>query len=482
MKILLTGVTGYIGKRLMIELIKEGHKLVCCTRDASRFNPEKSLLPYLEVIEIDLLDAESLKKIPGDIEAAYYLVHSMSGTDNYRELEFNSAHNFRKAVSQTGAKQVLFLSGIINEDELSDHLQSRKNVEEELGRGTCALTTLRAGIIIGSGSASFEIIRDLVEKLPVMIAPRWLNTLCQPIGIADVLKFLTQSLMHRETFNKNFDIGCPDILSYKEMLLRYADARGLKRSIGIVPVMTPKLSSYWLYFITSTSYSLAVNLVDSMKVKVVCRDAKLQEILGIEPITYKEAVNRALDKIQNQSVTSSWKDAFISGDFNISVSNFIKVPQYGCFRDARTRKVQNVKNTLNKIWSIGGNNGWYYGTWLWRIRGFMDKLSGGVGLRRGRTHPSELKAGDAVDFWRVLLADRAEERLLLFAEMKLPGEAWLEFRIEDECLYQTATFRPKGLGGRLYWYAVLPFMPLFSGACSIRWCIILRIKTIFRHS
>ncbi len=441
----------------MAELVKDGHSLVCCTRDAGRFTPERSLRPHIEVIEIDLLNKESLEKIPKDIEAAYYLVHSMSGSKNYKEQELLSARNFRAAVSQTDIKHVLFLSGIINEEKLSDHLDSRKNVEEELGRGSYAFTALRAGVIIGSGSASFEIIRDLVEKLPVMIAPRWLDTKCQPIGISDVLQFLLKSLMNPKTFNKNFDIGCPDVLTYKEMLLKYAEARGLKRRIGIVPVMTPKLSSYWLYFITSTSYNLAVNLVDSMKVEVICRNNDLEKILDIHPISYQEAVERALAKIQDHTVVSSWKDSFISGNFRISVSDFIKVPTYGCFRDSRSKKITDEEQTLDKIWSIGGVTGWYYGNWLWRIRGFMDKLSGGVGLRRGRTNISKLSAGDTVDFWRVLFADREEKRLLLFAEMKLPGEAWLEFSIEDECLIQTATFRPKGLWGRVYWYSVLPF-------------------------
>ncbi len=346
MKILLTGVTGYIGKRLMTELAKEGHHIVCCTRDANRFTPPNSLKSVTEVIEVDLLDAESLHKIPQDIDGAYYLVHSMAGSENYEELEEKSAVNFREAIEKTEAKQVIFLSGIINEKSLSKHLESRKNVEIELSKGKYHCTTLRAGIIIGSGSASFEIIRDLVEKLPVMIAPRWLNTKCQPIGIADVMRFLVKSLFDERTYDKNFDIGCPDILTYKEMLLKYAKARDLKRSIGIVPVMTPKLSSYWLYFITSTSYNLAVNLVDSMKVEVICRNNDLAEMLGIQPLSYQEAVKRALAKIQDNSVISSWKDSFISGDFKIAVSDYIKVPEYGCFVDTRSCEIKNEEQTL----------------------------------------------------------------------------------------------------------------------------------------
>lgn len=430
---------------------------MCCTRDVHRFQVPESLKDFTEIIEVDLLKPETLENIPKDIDAAYYLVHSMSGTKDYQEQELKSAENFKVAMNATQVKQVIFLSGIINEEHLSKHLESRKNVEEELTKGDYHSTILRAGIIIGSGSASFEIIRDLVEKLPVMIAPKWLNTRCQPIGIADVLRFLTQVVFDERTYDKNFDVGCPDILTYKEMLLEYASVRGLKRSIGIVPVMTPKLSSYWLYFITSTSYNLAINLVESMKIEVVCRNNDLAEMLNIEPISYRECVERALAKIQENSVVSSWKDSFISGNFGISLSDFVEVPTHGCFVDKRSMKIPNEDATLDKVWAIGGSSGWYYGNWLWLTRGFIDKLSGGVGLRRGRTSLTDLHAGDTVDFWRVLFADKEEKRLLLFAEMKLPGEAWLEFKIDDHILTQTATFRPKGLWGRIYWYSVLPF-------------------------
>jgi len=266
MKILLTGATGYIGKRLLPILIQEGHQVVCCVRDIDRFNPPKSLLPFIEVIQVDFLDIASLENIPSDIDAAFYLIHSMSNSKDYQALEKQSATNFKNALNKTAAKQVIYLSGIINEDELSKHLNSRKNVEDLLKGNQFSLTTLRAGIIIGSGSASFEIIRDLVEKLPIMIAPKWLNTKCQPIGISDVLQILRKTLLNEKTFDRDFDIGGPDVLSYKEMLLGFAKFRGLKRRIYTVPIMTPRLSSYWLYFVTSTSYILAASLVESMKI------------------------------------------------------------------------------------------------------------------------------------------------------------------------------------------------------------------------
>ena len=464
MKILLTGATGYIGKRLLPFLVEAGHHVVCCVREKSRFHPPESLQSAISIIELDLLDEATLFNIPQDIDAAYYLVHSMSTSGDYEDLEKKSAVNFRNAVSKTKAAQVLYLSGIVNETVLSKHLNSRKTVEEELSKGIYHFTTLRAGIIIGSGSASFEIIRDLVEKLPFMITPKWLNTKCQPIAISDVITILKSCLLNEDTYNQNFDIGGPDVLTYKEMLLQFGKMRGLKRIIWTVPVMTPRLSSYWLYFVTSTSYQLAVSLVHSMKIEVICRDSKINDILKIEPISYLTALEKAFAKIENNEIVSSWKDSYSSSGIVFNISDFIKVPSFGCFVDERSRPISDIDITKDKIWRIGGKTGWYYGTFLWRIRGFVDKLVGGVGLRRGRTNEDSIQAGDALDFWRVLYADKDEGRLLLFAEMKLPGEAWLEFRIQGAQLTQTATFRPLGLRGRLYWYAVLPFHGLiFKG-------------------
>lgn len=464
MKILLTGATGYIGKRLLPILIQNGHEVVCCVRDLNRFDVPESLNDKITTIQLDLLKQDTLQNIPKDIEAAYYLVHSMSASSDYQELELNSASNFKNALQSTQCKQVVYLSGIVNNTRLSKHLSSRKNVENELEKGNYHLTTLRAGIIIGSGSASFEIIRDLVEKLPLMVAPKWLNTKCQPIAIKDVLYLLSETLGKVKTYDKNFDIGGPDILTYKQMLLQFAANRKLRRKIIIVPVMTPRLSSYWLYFVTSTSYKLAVALVNSMKIEVICRNDELHKILNNKPISYNEALTKAFQKIASNEIISSWKDAYSSSGMNINISDFIQVPTYGCFVDQRSRTIDSKTASVQRIWNIGGNNGWYYGDWLWRLRGFMDKIVGGVGLRRGRTHAHELHPGEALDFWRVLYANKKEGRLLLFAEMKLPGEAWLEFKIASGKLIQTATFRPLGLSGRLYWYSVLPFHgAIFNG-------------------
>jgi uncharacterized protein YbjT (DUF2867 family) len=466
MKILLTGVTGYIAQRLLPVLLQNGHHVVCCVRDEKRFNSKKYATDNLSVIEADFLKKDSLKSIPDDIDVAFYLIHSMSTqTGDFESMEQICAGNFRDRIQNTDARQVIYLSGIVNEAELSKHLSSRKNVESILADSTFALTTLKAGIIVGSGSASFEIIRDLVEKLPLMVTPRWLETKCQPIAIRNVIEFLVGVIGNTETYNKSYDIGGPDILSYKQMLLRFATIRGLKRRILVVPVMTPKISSYWLYFVTATSFSLAKNLVNSMKVEVICTPNNLASMLGISLIGYDTSIKLAFDKIEQNQVLSSWKDAQTSDLLQKGISQFIEIPVNGCFKDVRRSKVHNSQSTLNKIWSIGGKTGWYYGNWLWELRGFVDKLVGGVGMQRGRKSGTEINAGDTLDFWRVLYADHDEKRLLLYAEMKLPGEAWLEFKIDEKnILTQTATFRPLGLPGRLYWYTALPLHGfIFSG-------------------
>jgi uncharacterized protein YbjT (DUF2867 family) len=466
MKILLTGATGYIAKRLLPVLLENGHEVVCCVRDTNRFDVSRFNSDRLSVVEVDFLRVEELIRIPADIDVAYYLIHSMSTKNgSFEEMEAVSAENFKTRLEQTQVRQVVYLSGIVNEKELSKHLSSRKNVEDILASNIYALTTLRAGIIVGSGSASFEIIRDLVEKMPFMIAPRWLGTKCQPIAIRNVVEFLSGVMLNPETYNHSFDIGGPDVLTYKEMLLHFARIRGLSRHVYIVPVMTPRLSSYWLFFVTSVSYSLAKHLVNSMKVEVVCKDNALEKMLGITPITYDKSIELAFDKIEQHRVLSSWKDALTSHNLEIGLSHFIEVPVYGCYKDIRKRKVKDAGRAMKKIWSIGGENGWYYADLLWNIRGFMDRLVGGVGIGRGRTSQGEIAAGDALDFWRVIYADKNEKRLLLFAEMKLPGEAWLELKIsKDNVLQLTATFRPMGILGRLYWFSMLPFhWVIFNG-------------------
>lgn len=459
MRILITGATGYIGKRLIPILLDQGHSLVCTVRDIARV---ENLYPQdsnIEFIEADFLKSESLSNIPKEIDIAYYLIHSMSNSaKEFHILEERCAFNFKRALESTKVEQVIYLSGITNDTKLSKHLLSRKNVESTLSSTKYNLTTFKAGIIVGSGSASFEIIRDLTEKLPIMVAPKWLNTKTQPVGVRDVLAFLSRAAGKKELYNKSFDIFGPEILTYKEMLLQFAEVRKLKRRILTVPVMTPKLSSYWLHFVTSTSYKLASSLVNSMGIEIIGKASNINSLLNVEPMTYKEAVQLAFIKIEQNSILSSWKDSYISsGRLKDYIYRFINVPKFGCFKDYKERKVINADSTIKKIWSIGGETGWYYGTFLWKIRGYMDQFLGGTGLRRGRTNPNQLNAGDALDFWRVIYADKERQKLLLYAEMKLPGEAWLEFKIENNILYQTATFRPKGIAGRMYWYLVTPF-------------------------
>ncbi len=459
MRILLTGVTGYVGKRLLPVLIEKGHHVICCVREKSRITLHQNLLKKVDVIEIDFLKDPDLRLIPKNIDVAYYLIHSMAtSSGKFGQLESKTAENFKQYMEATDVKQVIFLSGITNQTKLSRHLASRRKVEDILKSDSYSLTVLRAGIIVGSGSASFEIIRDIVEKLPVIIAPKWILTKTQPIAIRDVISYLTGVLFHEKCLNRTFDIGGPEILTYKEMMLQYAKERKLKRPFFTISLITPRISSYWLFFITSVSYNLAISLVESMKTEVICRNDDLERILQVNPITYDQALQYAFLKIKQHLVLSSWKDSIISSSLGLSLSDFIEVPQFGCYKNIKRYKVKNIDRVIQNIWTIGGDKGYYYANWLWKIRGFFDQLVGGVGTMRGRTSPREINPGDALDFWRVLYASREKKRLLLFAEMKLPGEAWLEFKIDDNnVLYQTATFRPRGIFGRLYWIATSPF-------------------------
>lgn len=461
MKILITGANGYIGRRLIPVLLEQGHELFCCVRDKARFEwPQRNT--RLHLVELDFLKAEPPAEFPQELDVAFYLIHSMSSViGDFAAPERQSAHRFCELLAPTRCRQIVYLSGIVNEKTLSPHLSSRLAVEQILRAGRIPCTVLRAGIVVGSGSASFEIVRDLVEKLPVMIAPKWLQTRGQPIAIRNVIQFLVGVMLRAETYGQAFDIGGPEILDYRQMLTQFAEVRGLRRIIITVPVMSPRLSSYWLYFITSTSFALAANLVDSMKVDTIPRKNALAEQLGITLLTYRKAVELALERIESGNVVSGWKDSFASSGASLALMHSATVPRHGCFTDVRKRLVAgHVEPVWRRIWSIGGDNGWYYGNWLWALRGLLDKVAGGVGLNRGRTRANDIEVGDALDFWRVLVADNQARRLLLFAEMRLPGEAWLEFQIvptpDGEQLIQTATFRPRGVSGRLYWYAVLP--------------------------
>lgn len=459
MKVLLTGANGYIGTRLLPLLLEKGHEVYALVRSYKRIQVPQKFEKQVHIIQADLLDAQSLEKIPDDIDIAYYLVHSMSSSaEKFTSLEAESAMHFRDRISSTKVRQIIYLSGIVNDELLSHHLASRKNVETILRQGKVPVTTLMAGIIIGAGSASFEIIRDLVEKLPIMVAPKWTKNLTQPIAIRDVLEYLILVLGHPACIGQRFEIGGPDVLSYKDLLLEFARIRALRRWIITVPVLTPKLSSYWLYFITSASFPLAQSLVESLKNNAICKENSIERIFPKKLLNFETAVRRSFNCIEEDDVPSSWKDAIGNSTLNPDLSTYVQVPHFGTLLDIQVVPFkQSPEQVQERIWSIGGSNGWMYMNWAWKMRGFIDKLVGGIGLRRGRTHPARLKEGDALDFWRVLVADRINHRLLLYAEMKLPGEAWLEFKIINHTFYQTATFRPHGLLGRVYWYALFPF-------------------------
>lgn len=467
MKILLTGANGYIGQRLLPLLVEAGHEVVCLVRDPRRFTLPERLQTQVTVAQGDLLQPASLQELPLDIEVAYYLVHSMSGGDqDFVLAERQSAEHFTQYINRTSARQVIYLSGIANDRGLSAHLRSRRAVETVLQKAEkAALTVLRASIIIGSGSASFEIIRDLVEKLPVMITPRWLNSRCQPIGVRDVMFYLTAVLDNPDCLGQSFDIGGPDVLTYKQMLLGLAEVRGYRRYILTVPVLTPRLSSLWLFLVTSTTFSLAQSLVDSLRNDtIVATKRSISQVIRHECMGYAEALKLAFTRIEQNEVISSWTDALSSGVMERNYMDFVQIPQHGMLFDRQEMAfTRDPDEVMQNVWSIGGERGWYKVDWLWRVRGLLDKFVGGVGLRRGRRSPTHLHAGDQLDFWRVLVADRPGRRLLLYAEMKLPGEAWLQFRIvPDEAtdghrLEQLAAFRPRGLAGRLYWYSLVPF-------------------------
>jgi uncharacterized protein YbjT (DUF2867 family) len=469
LRVLLTGANGYIGMRLLPLLLAAGHQVHCVVRDPQRFavahDPERGVWVH----RADLLEPLDAADLPERLDAAYYLVHSLSTSGDFAELEARAARNFADYLATTGARQLVYLGGLGDDGALSQHLASRRHVERVLREGEVPVTVLRAGIIVGSGSASFEIIRDLTEKLPVMVAPKWLRSRTQPIAVRDALAYLAGVLDEPRAIGETFDIGGPEVLTYQTMLLRYAAVRGLRRWVLPVPVLTPRLSSYWLYFVTSTSYQLARNLVDSMTVDVVVRDERIRDIVPLEPISYEKAVRLAFQKIEQQTVVSSWTDAVVSSRGALELDRLVQVPAQGAYHDTRRAALHDPPEAvIDRLWRIGGANGWYHAQWLWWLRGVLDRLVGGTGLRRGRRHPSELRPGDALDFWRVLVANRERGRLLLYAEMRLPGEAWLEFELErdgDEppVLRQTATFRPHGLAGRAYWLLVTPLHALVFG-------------------
>ena len=466
MNVLLTGANGYIGLRLLPSLLERRHKVYALVRSLDRF-PKQDFDSFLEsgqlvLLQADLLQTDRLPALPSQLDCAYYLLHSMGAGDDFAEREASCAENFVRWLKSSECKSVVYLSGLIPPGELSPHLASRERVNSILRSGDVPVTTLRASIIVGSGSASFEIIRDLVEKLPVMVTPTWTETRCQPIAIRNVINYLTELPNVTETNGRDFDIGGPEVMTYRDLMENYAAARGLRRFILPTPFLSPGLSARWLYLVTATSYPLAQSLVRSLINETVCRDFSIQKLIPQDLLTYREAIDRAFARIAQNKVPSSWFDSLSSGQLDPVYLRSVQVPSHGVLKDVSKEPLSAPREqVVQAVWSLGGSNGWPSMDWAWKLRGLLDKVFGGTGIRRGRRHPTELNTGDALDFWRVILADEGgngqSARLILAAEMKMPGEAWLEFEIDQKGLTQTATFRPRGLLGRLYWYSVLPF-------------------------
>ena len=469
MRVLVTGATGYIGGRLVPALTEAGHAVRCFARDAARLIDR---FPGAEVAAGDVFDRESLIAAMQGCTVAYYLIHSMSDARrDFTRRDREAATIFGEAARTAGIERIVYLGGL-GEDgtRLSQHLRSRHEVGALLGAAGVPVTEFRAAIIVGSGSVSFEMVRYLTERLPVMIAPKWVTTRIQPIHVLDVIAYLVAALATPESTGRLVEIGGSDVLTYGDMMRRYARIRGLVRKLLIVPVFTPRLSSYWVHIVTPIPASIARPLIDGLANEVVVRDNTARRLFpAIVPIGYDDAVSRALDRSEADGPETTWFDAF---DVKTLPGQFSGATQ-GMLVDRRERITTAAPRDVFRVFtSLGGKRGWLYADWLWELRGVLDRLVGGIGTRRGRRSATSLRVGDAVDFWRVE-AYRPYELLRLRAEMKLPGEAWLEFETttrEDgsTSLKQTAFFDPRGAFGFLYWYAVLPFHEFIFGNMASR--------------
>jgi uncharacterized protein YbjT (DUF2867 family) len=457
-RVAIAGATGYIGGRLAPRLLDSGYSIRCLVRSPAKLEGRDwAEDPRVDVRQADLEDAESLARNLEGCQAAFYLVHSMTSAGaKYAEQDRRLASVFAHAARQAGVERIIYLGGLGETGpELSQHLSSRREVEEALASTDVPVTVLRAAMIIGSGSASFEIMRYLVERLPIMITPRWVSTPCQPIGVRNVIGYLVGTLSRPEMAGGTYDIGGPDVLCYRDIMQVLAKELGLRqRWILPVPVLSPRLSSYWIHLITPLSHHIAKPLAEGLKNPVICRENKITKLIPQELLTVREAIHAALRKVTENQVETNWSMAGpIPSDPDWAGGTV--------FRDEREILIE-VANwaVFRAVCSVGGGNGWYAAAWLWRIRGWIDVVAGGPGLRRGRRDPEMVHYGEALDFWRVVGVER-DRRLALRAEMKLPGEALIEFRMEargeSQCLLQQrALFRPRGLLGLLYWYAVAP--------------------------
>jgi len=465
--ILVTGATGYVGGRLIPALLDAGYRVRAMGRSLEKLGCRP--WAHHERVELaagDVLNLTSLKNASAGCRSAYYLVHSMiAQKEKFVEADRRAARNMVQAAAAAGLKRIIYLGGLaeVRRGTLSKHLQSRLEVAAILQSGPVPTTDLRTPMILGSGSASFEILRYLVERLPVMITPRWVQSLNQPIAIRDVIAYLIGCLEHEETIGQTYDIGGPDVLTYRDLLEIYAEEAHLRKRLIIpVPVLTPTLSAYWIHLISPVPTTIALPLTEGLTSDAVCTEDRIQSIIPRKLLSCRAAIRLALNRIEQERVDTCWMDA----------GNLIE-PEWAHCGDAgwaggtimncgyRARVQASAEELWNPIRKIGGKTGWYFLDILWRLRGAMDRVAGGVGLRRGRRHPTDLLVGDALDFWRVLEVE-PPHRLLLLAEMKTPGEALLEFQIRplgdhQAELQMLSRFLPRGLGGILYWYALYPF-------------------------
>jgi uncharacterized protein YbjT (DUF2867 family) len=470
-RIAVTGATGYIGGRLVPRLIAEGHEVVCIARNPGKLDG-RSWSEDVEAVHADVLEPDTLAPALQGCDIAYYLIHSMGGADSFQDADRIAAHNFAAAAAAAGVGRIVYLGGLGDEDDrLSAHLGSRHEVGRALASGPVPVTELRAAVIIGSGSVSFEMLRYLTEVLPAMVTPSWVQTRCQPIAIRDVLLYLVAVLREDAPGHTVYEIGGSETLSYLEMMQAYARVAGLPRRIVVpVPVLSPRLSSLWIGLVTPLPVGVARPLVDSLKNEVIVHDRTAEERFGIEPTPLDLAIERALESSEDFSVDTRWSDATTG-----PAQPFEGDPSWSggtLFLDHKevetTAKSSDVFRSFSRI---GGDAGYHGFDWAWRLRGLIDVIVGGVGLRRGRRHPQDVRLEDTIDFWRVTAVEPGH-RLQLSAEMRLPGEAWLEWTVEPagdhSVLQQTAYFRPRGLTGRLYWYALLPFHHFIFGNMARR--------------
>jgi uncharacterized protein YbjT (DUF2867 family) len=478
-RVLVTGATGYIGGRLVPQLLAAGHSVRCLARTPAKL-AGRSWVDDVEVVRGDVLDADGMRDAMEGVDAAYYLVHSMDGEGGFRERDRRAAETFRDAAAAAGVDRIVYLGGLGHGgdgDELSEHLDSRHEVGRILADGPVPVTELRAAIIIGSGSASFEMLRNLVEVLPVMTTPRWVETRCQPIAIRDVLHYLVAVLDEPDAAGRVLEVGGPDVLTYHEMMQTYAEVAGLRRRVILpVPVLTPQLSSLWIGLVTPLPTGLARPLVESLRNEVVVRDRPVSDVIQRDCLTFRESLERALQRVQDLDVATTWASA------ELGRPGLVARRELGTARDHQAephpedpdwaggtvyvdhRQVDtsaSAEALYASVTALGGERGWLAADWMWELRGLIDVLVGGIGTRRGRRHPTELAVGDALDFWRVDAMEPGQ-LLRLKAEMRVPGDAWLEFRVTPRDdggarLDQRARFHPRGLWGRAYWAAMVPF-------------------------